>query len=244
MITPVKKNEDNLSHICQSISARWKDVAGFKKEIEDTYALLGYRWEVDPNDQIHYLTALHTLVLESGVEQIIQTGTHAGFSAISMALALRKKGTDGCIVTIDPEPYNYGGEVVNNPVQIARAVAQLSGLDRYIRFIRGYSLQPWDEGRMDLPDAPINILNKLAEKPFADFMLVDGDHTFKGTYYDMVAGAKALKPDGSRLMFVHDYMSIEDVQNAIHTWRDKNQHRIDFRAYKQQNGYALMQLTA
>ncbi len=232
----------DLNEICKSINAAWKDSSSFKRELELVYANAGYRWEIDSSDQIYFLSALHTIVLSSSIRYIIQTGTHAGFSAISMALALRKKGVTGRIDTIDPEPPLYGQEVISDPVGIAKKVVRNCGLEDLIKFHKGYSVKPWDDGRMDLPEAPHFVLNQLASDRRADMILVDGDHSFEGTYWDLEVGLTALNPNGAKIMFVHDYVSISEVADAVNTWKKKYSNRIDFRSHKKKNGYVIIQV--
>ncbi len=108
-------------------------------------------------------------------------------------------------------------------------------------FHRGYSVKAWDSERQDLPEAPEAILPELARYRQTDLLVVDGDHTFSGTFWDLEIGCRALRPDGARLIHVHDYSSIPEVRKAVRTWVGLHKGETDYRVWSRHSGFALIQ---
>lgn len=169
---------------------------------------------------------------------VVQTGTFIGTSSIAVALAL-EESLAGLLYTIDPDPPRYFG--VSEPVSIARAAAKQGGLDGKICFIKGYSTVPSDRGRMKLVPASTWQLKKIAYKTSYDMLVVDGDHTFLGCYFDLIYGTPGLALDGPRVIVVHDYLGIPEVNNALKKWRSLFRNHI-MKVVPSPCGIALLQL--
>ncbi|MFD2232814.1 O-methyltransferase [Phaeospirillum tilakii] len=224
-------------HIDQEIE-RQRPAVG--ERIEAIYRAYNRDFGIDWNDQSYFLTFLYLATRFRAPHSIIQTGTCCGHSAIAMALGLEDGGIDGTIDTIDPEPQAYGDGAVTRPVEIARQVARQSGHHHRIRFHRGYSVRAWDAGRIDLVNAPEGVLEQLAVPRSADLVVVDGDHTFPGAYWDLEYGARCLRPGGARLMITHDFKSIPTVRDAVRRWVRQRPGDVTLRVWGQYNGYALI----
>jgi predicted O-methyltransferase YrrM len=232
----------NIDSLCDRIRNDWKsDSAPLCRRIEAIYRENGIEMTTDPIDQQQYLSALFTIVKLIDARHIIETGTFVGCTTAAMACAMNDLHSDGVIETIDPAPWQYGGFDRKDPVAIAEQVLRQAFSNRVILH-RGYSVQTWDESRNELPDVPRGVLAELAlQPPKTDFLLIDGDHSYQGAWWDLKIGCRTLRPDGPRLVFVHDYHSISDVRQAVRDWHRRNQPWIVFRAYSKNSGFALMQ---
>jgi predicted O-methyltransferase YrrM len=231
-----------LDTICARIRQGWKENRlPLSAAIEDIYTSAGIEGKLDPHDQHYYLSALYSIVATIRPRRIIQTGTYVGGSTLAMALALRDSGIDGRIDTIDPEPNCYGNLHDFDPVGIARTAVQQAGLSAYVRFHRGYSVMAWDKDRINITDAPEGTLYNFVAAKETDLVIVDGDHTLNGTFWDMEIGARTLGPDGPGLLFVHDYKAIPSVREAIRYWKHLNSDSFLFRGCSERNGFALLQ---
>jgi predicted O-methyltransferase YrrM len=232
----------DIDGLCEKIRFDWESAsAGICRRIEALYRENGVEMHTDPIDQQQYLSALYTIVKFTDARHVIETGTFIGCTTAAMACAMNDLDSGGVIETIDPAPSRYGGFDVKNPVSIASRVLIRAFSDRVILH-RGYSVQAWDDSRNELPEVPQGILTELALKPpKTDFLLIDGDHSYAGAYWDLTVGCRTLRPDGPRLVFVHDYHSIAEVRQAVRDWRRRNHPWIVFRAYSKNSGFALMQ---
>ena len=196
---------------------------------------------MDPVDQQRYLSALYTLIQFIHARHVIETGTFTGCTTAAMACAMSDLHSGGVIETIDPAPSRYGGFDTNDPVSIASRVLTQAFPDRVILH-QGYSVLAWDNSRNELPPVPQGILTELALRPpKTDLLLIDGDHSYAGTYWDLQVGCRTLRPDGPRLIFAHDYHSIAEVRQAVRDWRRQHHPWIVFRAYSKNSGFALIQ---
>lgn len=146
---------------------------------------------------------------------VVQTGTMVGSSSIAIGLALERNGY-GELYTIDPEPPEYFG--VAEPVAIAQRAAMRAGLTHRIRFIKGYSTEAFDGGRMVLVSAPTWKLREISARRRYEMLVVDGDHTEVGCFEDLVWGSRGLRREGPSLIIVHDYLGIPDVKAAVRRW--------------------------
>ena len=232
----------NIQDICSVIKADWKvnrnnTINSIKKIYKDS----GQDIFLDKDDQEYYLSAIYSIVKTIRPEQVIQTGTFIGGTLVSMIAAFKENNIDGFIDTIDPEPPFYGDGIVKNPVNVAKMVVQRNSFSERINFLKGYSVKAWDKDRIELTNVPEGVLIRLAKNQYADFLIIDGDHTYEGTFWDLEIGSRALKPGGARFIFVHDYASIPDVRNAIKTWKKIHKDKILFRANNERNGFALIQ---
>jgi hypothetical protein len=232
----------NLDKICKTIKYDWaENRLNITAQIEQFYKNAGFDIFLDKGDQEHYLSAVYSITKMIKPSRVIQTGTFIGGTLISILAAFNNLNINGTIDTIDPEPVFYGDGIIQNPVKIARATISKNNLSHMVNFYRGYSVKAWDKGRLDLPDVPEGVLYNLSQKRFADFLIVDGDHTFEGTFWDLEIGSRALRKDGARLIFVHDYASIPNVKEAIRSWKRLHGNKLLFRVNKERNGFAIFQ---
>jgi hypothetical protein len=169
----------------------------------------------DPDLQL-FLSVLYQLIRFYKPENVVQTGTFTGTSS----LAIAKSFTDnnkGMLFTIDPEPFSYFG--VSNPVDIAREVVGRAQMQDRISFIKGYSTIANDKERMYLVPGEYWRLKEIAGKVEYDILVIDGDHTFLGCFYDLYYGAAGLSANGPRLIVVHDYLGIPSVKKAVRLYK-------------------------
>jgi hypothetical protein len=168
---------------------------------------------------------------------VVQTGTATGATAVSSGFGL-SDNRYGVLFTIDPEPARYFG--VENPVVIARKAVDRAGLQRQVRFVRGYSTIPLDFGRLEPTGAPRWRMTQLLRHVAPDMLIIDGDHTCLGCYLDLEYGAAGLAADGPRLIICHDYLSIFEVRRAVRLWIERAKPRY-FRLIRSRCGLAMMQ---
>ena len=232
----------DIDTLCERIRCDWESASRILcRRIEALYRENGVEMTTDPIDQQQYLSALYTTIQFIDARHVIETGTFIGCTAAAMACAMNDLHSGGVIETIDPAPSRYGGFDLKDPVSIATRVLTRMFSDRVILH-RGYSVQAWDDSRNELPQVPRGILTGLALRPpKTDLLLIDGDHSYAGAYWDLKVGCRTLRPDGPRLIFVHDYHSIAEVRQAVRDWRRQNHPWITFRAYSKNSGFALMQ---
>jgi hypothetical protein len=231
----------DIDTLCEHIRNGWTSSQMLCRRIERIYRESGAEMTTDPTDQQFYLSTLFTIIKAIDARHVIETGTFVGCSTAVMACAMDDLNTDGVIETIDPAPPRYGGFDVRDPVSVANRVLMGHFAHRVILH-RGYSVSAWDDSRNELPSAPQGILTQLASgQAKTDLLLIDGDHSYPGAYWDMKIGCRTLRPDGPRLIFVHDYHSIPDVRQAVRDWRMQNSQWVELRAYRKNSGFALMQ---
>jgi predicted O-methyltransferase YrrM len=173
--------------------------------------------DLSDDDLASFVSVLYLAVRYWEPRVVVQTGTFVGTSSVALALGMSDNG-HGTLYTIDPEPGSYFG--IREPVAIARAVVGAAGLASHVRFVHGYATLPLDRGRMSLPVAPTWCLLNLPCGRY-DMLVVDGDHTFRGCYLDLVHGTARLAQDGSRLVIAHDYLGIPEVRAAVSSWADE-----------------------
>jgi len=226
----VEKIRPGLEHLPEQICNR----------IERIHVQAGNPRRLDRTDQAYFLSVLYTIVQMLPIEDVLQTGTCVGDSAIAMALALQDCRRRGVVETIDPEPIRYGGVDLVNPVGMARNAVAAAGLSDRIVFHHGYSLMPYDRTRGDMPPAPYNVLPWLASRPRFDFLVIDGDHSFEGVTGDLEFGTQCLRPGGPNLVLVHDYHGIPTVRSGVREWLKARSDIADFRVYDQGCGFALI----
>ena len=232
----------NLDKICKAIKDDWmENRLNISTNIQKIYKNAGYDIPIDKGDQQYYLSAIYSITKMIKPTRVIQTGTFLGGTLLSMLAAFKEYKIDGIIDTIDPEPNFYGDKIVKNPVHIAKSTILKNNLSRKVNFYRDYSVRAWDKDRLDLPNVPEGVLYNLATNEYSDFLIIDGDHTFEGTFWDLEIGSRALKKDGARLIFVHDYASIPDVREAIRSWKRIYADKLLFRVNKERNGFAIFQ---
>ena len=109
-------------------------------EIHEAYVPILKRRGIDPREffwgSIKDADAemLYQLVLDRKPKVAYQIGTFVGYSALVIADALRANG-GGILLAVDPEVPHRS---FVNPVDMAREMARARGLDKYIRFERGW----------------------------------------------------------------------------------------------------------
>jgi hypothetical protein len=232
----------NIDAICYAIKNDWEDNRlKVARTIEMIYKNAGLDIFLDKGDQEHYLSAIYSITKMIRPARVIQTGTFIGGTLLSVLVAFKEFNIDGIIDTIDPEPSFYGEGIIKNPVNIIRTTIDKNNLSNMVKFHRGYSVKAWDSQRLELPDVPEGVLYHLSGTAFADFLIVDGDHTFEGTFWDLEIGFRSLKKNGARMIFVHDYASIPEVRNAIKCWKKLHSQKLLFRANNERNGFAIFQ---
>lgn len=193
---------------------------------------------LDDEDVRLFLGVLYLATFYFKPRLTLQTGTFVGSSSLAMGLAM-KKNRLGRLYTIDPEPPEYFG--VLNPVSIARRVVRDGQLEEQVCFLRGYSTIPLDSGRIKLIKRPNWQLPKIAGMTSFDMLVIDGDHTFMGCYMDLVYGSSGLDKNGPRLIIIHDYLGIPEVQKAVNKWRAETS-SAQMRVIPCSCGIALVQL--
>ncbi len=163
--------------------------------------------------------ALYQLVLDRKPNIVYQIGTFVGYSALVIAHALRANGR-GQLVAVDPEiPHR----TFINPVNVAREAARNQGLDKIIRFERG-----WHSGALGdyiglglkraIPIVGLQVLESIREQGI-DLAFIDGDHSTACTLTDFFLLKDYLNIDGVALF--HDVLSWPTVAQAIFIiWHD------------------------
>ncbi|MFQ5906390.1 MAG: O-methyltransferase [bacterium] len=207
------------------------------EKVEEIYAGV-WPCSLADEDLRMFLCVLYLATCYFKPRSVVQTGTFVGTSSLSIALALRENGF-GQLHTIDPEPPEYFG--ISEPVSIARKVAAEGGLDDQICFVKGYSTLPFDAGRMKLIAGLCWQLQEISRRVGYDMLVIDGDHTFFGCYFDLVCGALELSRRGPRLIVVHDYLGIPAVRRALRKWKAQNP-RLAMKVVPSPCGIALIQL--
>lgn len=213
-----------------------------RERIEGVYANGGVMLPIDPHDQQRFLCSLYSIVRRRRPRRVIQTGTFTGFSTVAMALAMADTGNDGIIDTIDPEPALYG--FAEHPTKTARFVVGMNDFRDRVRFWTGYSVKAWRSPRQDYPDVREGLLADLGRSKDVDLLVVDGDHSYAGAYWDLEIGFRTLSADGPRLIFVHDYYGIATVRQAVQDWCDRHAGEIQFRSEQGECGIALIECAA
>ena len=236
------KRTSDIKTVCEQISAGWKNSClNLSKRVEKIYQRAGMKGHVDTIDQQYFLSALYSTVRTIKPVHIVETGTFIGCSSVAMACALEDNGSEGIIETIDPQPHRYGKIFIKDPVTVAKAAACSGGFSDRIIFHQGYSVKPLDSEGQDIPNVPKGILFNFIIKKQTDFLVIDGDHTYDGVYWDLEIGHKILSPDGPGMIFVHDYKSIPTVRRAVREWTKLYKPAIELRSYNKNCGFALIQ---
>jgi predicted O-methyltransferase YrrM len=123
-----------------------KDVDSVEKAVSQTGISPGY-----PSWNLLYYSLLSSLTPQAVVVEI---GTHKGFSTILLAQAIKDRGCEGTVWTVDLDPYL---------VEIAQQNVAQAGLTAFVQFNVAESA---------------HFLGQFAEKAdHIDFAFVDGDHS-------------------------------------------------------------------
>ena len=129
---------------------------------------------------------LWNIIVERKPSVVLQVGTFVGYSSIIIAEALRYNGA-GILYSVDPEVMHRG---IANPVDIAREITEKRGLEKYVKFIRGWFSNCLGIGLMSGNETNnIQIVSQSLLKEIAplDFVFIDGDHTTLSCINDFVA---------------------------------------------------------
>lgn len=167
---------------------------------------------------------LYQLVLDRKPKVAYQIGTAVGYSALVIAHALRANGA-GILLAVDPE-VPHGTFI--NPVNVAREAAKTTGLDKYVRFERGWHcIVPGGGISMGLkrrvPIVGPLVLDSVREQGI-DLAFIDGDHSTGCTLADFLLLRDYLNVHGIALF--HDAKSWPSVAQAIFTiWHDNFYYR-------------------
>jgi predicted O-methyltransferase YrrM len=188
---------------------------------------------------------LYQLVLDRKPKVAYQIGTFVGYSALVIADALRANG-GGILLAVDPEvPHR----TFVNPVDVAREMARARGLDKYIRFERGWHCVVSGDYisiglKRRVPIVGAQVLDSVREQG-VDLAFIDGDHSTASTLADFLLLRDYLNVNG--IAVFHDVQSWPSVAQAIFTmWHDNFYYRsntaryfaIDVRAGK--DGLAIL----
>ena len=159
--------------------------------------------------------AIYAIVRERCPRRAYQVGTFVGYSALVIASALRENG-EGVVVCCDPEiPHR----TFINPVDVARDMAQVLGLEEHVRFERGWHAVPIGDDfsqsfSREIPVRGPDALRTLGEVEFA---FVDGDHSLSATICDLMLIQQHLAVGGVAVF--HDVKSWPSVAHALHAFR-------------------------
>ena len=195
------------------------------EEIREAYVPILKKRGVDPKEffwgSIKDADAemLYQLVLDRKPNVAYQIGTFVGYSALVIADALRASG-GGILLAVDPEvPHR----TFVNPVDVAREMATVRGLEKYIRFERGWhSVVSGDYISMGLkrrvPIIGAQVLDSVRNEGI-DLAFIDGDHATSTTLADFLLLRDHLNVNG--IAVFHDAYSWPTVAQALFTmWND------------------------
>jgi predicted O-methyltransferase YrrM len=220
------------------------------KEIREAYVPVLKKRGIDPNGFLwgsikdDEAEMLYQLVLDRKPKVAYQIGTFVGYSALVIADALRANG-GGILLAVDPEiPHR----TFVNPVDVAREMARAKGLEKYIRFERGWHCIVLGDYistglKRRVPIVGAKVLDSVREQGI-DLAFIDGDHSAGSTLADFLSLREYLNVKG--IAIFHDVWSWPSVAQAIFTiWNDSfyyhttaNYFGIDVRAGK--DGLAIL----
>lgn len=218
-------------HLTQS------SASGMLERVQELYSKV-WPCSIDNDDVQLFLGILYLATSFFKPRFTLQTGTFVGSSSLAIGIAMKQNGW-GRLYTIDPEPPHYFG--VAEPVAIAKRVIRDAQLEDQVCFLKGYSTIPLDSTRLKLVKRPRWQLSKIARMSSFDMLVIDGDHTFLGCYLDLVHGSSGLDKNGPRLIIIHDYLGIPEVQQAVNKWR-RQTGSVTMRVIPSACGIALVQL--
>ena len=134
--------------------------------------------------------ALYYLIKHFNPHSVLEVGTHIGASTVHIALALKKNGgSERKLISLDiydvnslnTKIYSHLG-VTHAPLEMMRKI----GCDGFVKFITCPSLE----------------YMKTCDSKF-DFIFLDGDHSAKTVYREIVYASRLLNKNGTILL--HDY---------------------------------------
>ncbi len=163
--------------------------------------------------------ALYQLVLDRKPKIAYQIGTFVGYSALVIAHALKANG-EGVLIAVDPEiPHR----TFINPVNVAKEAAKAQGLEKYIRFERGWHSGPLGDYlglklKRSIPIVGLQVMDSIREEGI-DLAFIDGDHSSACTLTDFLLLKDYLNVNGVAVF--HDVLSWPTVAQAIFLlWHD------------------------
>ena len=128
------------------------------------------------------LSLLYTLIHSCQMRKVLQLGTHIGFSTVVLADALCK--IDGTLLTVD---------VSGCHLDKARSFVRQAGLEQYVRFLLGSSLDK-------------EVLSKIKSEVPYDLVFVDSSHSYEATLVELSYYWPCIRPSG--------YVALHDTGKA------------------------------
>lgn len=173
----------NLNEILSDISIE-KNWDSEQEQIEKIFGTDDKFEGVNPGDR----RALYTLISKLKPQSVLELGTHVGASTLHIALALKKIGQGGHVISADILDVNSPNSswkrigLEKPPVEFAKDLQ----CDEHITFVAQPGLDFMHE----------------TQKRF-DLIFLDGDHTGGAVYQEVAAALKILNPNG--VIILHDY---------------------------------------
>jgi predicted O-methyltransferase YrrM len=153
------------------------------------------------------MSVLHGLIMGSGIQRIVQLGTHAGYSALLLGFALRQMHAQNGLFSFE----------IDEPLcRFARAWLERAGLNAVVKVELRSSLDP---------ASPQFARNYLGGAP--ELIFLDSSHEYKQTLDELNAWYPVLAPGG--LLVLHDTSEFSagfdvtrqgGVHRALREWRE------------------------
>lgn len=153
------------------------------------------------------MSTLHGLVMGSGIQRIVQLGTHAGYSALLFGFFLRQMHAERALISF---------EIDKTLAEFAREWITRAGLDAIIQVEMRSSLDPM---------APRIAREYLRGDP--ELVFVDSSHEYKQTLDELERWYPVISPGG--LIVLHDTSEFAasfdvtqqgGVHRALQEWRE------------------------
>lgn len=153
------------------------------------------------------MSALHGLVMGSGIQRIVQLGTHAGYSALLLGFFLRQMHAEQGLISF---------EIDKALAEFARDWIKRAGLDSIVQVEVRSSLDPM---------APGIAREYLRGDP--ELVFVDSSHEYKQTFDELERWYPVIAPGG--LIVLHDTSEFAasfdvtqqgGVHRALQEWRE------------------------
>jgi predicted O-methyltransferase YrrM len=153
------------------------------------------------------MSVLHGLVMGSGIQRIVQLGTHAGYSALLLGFSLRQMHAHHAL---------FSFEIDESLCRFAREWLERAGLNSVVQVELRSSLDPV---------APQLARDYLGGAP--ELVFLDSSHEYRQTLDELEAWYPALAPGG--LIVLHDTSEFAasfdltqqgGVRRALREWRD------------------------
>jgi predicted O-methyltransferase YrrM len=153
------------------------------------------------------MSVLHGLIMGSGIQRIVQLGTHAGYSALLLGFSLRR---------MDAQQGLFCFEIDGPLCRFARTWFERAGLDSVVKVELRSSLDP---------ASPQLARDYLGGAP--ELVFLDSSHEYRQTLDELEAWYPALAPGG--LIVLHDTSEFAasfdvtqqgGVRRALQEWRE------------------------